>query len=245
MESNEKPAYWWLLMRPVLQMLVGIVCFTLVLLPLETYWEGSGSLELLINGLASLVLFLTPLIFSSAGRRVLKGLYPDRWTDWLTHRYYGYPAWQWWGMTYLVLFVGVALSGSFSEWVIGMLPESWGIPITDSVEEEVRQWITGGLANYILLYLVVAVIPGIVEELFFRGYLQRVFKVSTSSSTRAIWYTSIVFSLVHSSTVGFLSRMLMGLGLGYMYERTGRLAPAIGMHILNNAMALTIFIWFD
>jgi membrane protease YdiL (CAAX protease family) len=86
--------------------------------------------------------------------------------------------------------------------------------------------------------LVMAIIPGIGEELFFRGLMQPKFMQVTKNYHIAIWATALIFGLIHFEFTGLLSRTLLGAFFGYVYYFTGNLwLPIIG-HILNNAMAL-------
>ena len=55
----------------------------------------------------------------------------------------------------------------------------------------------------------------------------------------ALVVTSILFSLVHFSYLGFLSRAVLGFVLGWMFYRTGNIWLNIIAHAANNGIALT------
>ena len=55
----------------------------------------------------------------------------------------------------------------------------------------------------------------------------------------AVVVTTIIFSYVHGSYFGFLSRAVLGFVLGWMYYRTGNLWLNIIAHVVNNAFAVT------
>ena len=55
----------------------------------------------------------------------------------------------------------------------------------------------------------------------------------------AIILTAIVFSAVHGSYLGFLSRFALGFLLGWVYYRTGNIWLNIIGHFANNALAVT------
>jgi hypothetical protein len=54
----------------------------------------------------------------------------------------------------------------------------------------------------------------------------------------AIVFTSLLFSLIHSSAYLFLSRAVLGFVLGWMFYKTRNLWVNVIAHFLNNAIAL-------
>ncbi len=92
---------------------------------------------------------------------------------------------------------------------------------------------------------VIAVIPAITEEIMFRGWLQRILNKSVNTHT-AVWISAIVFSAIHMEFYGFIPRMILGAGIGYLYATTGSLWSAILAHFINNAVAIiTAFISYN
>lgn len=85
--------------------------------------------------------------------------------------------------------------------------------------------------------VVLAVLPGIGEEMAFRGVLQSFFR----NRHVAVWVTAAVFSFVHFQFYGFIPRLLMGALLGYMYAWSGRLGYNMIMHVTNNALSVIVF----
>jgi uncharacterized protein len=55
----------------------------------------------------------------------------------------------------------------------------------------------------------------------------------------AIVITSIIFSAIHGSYLGFLSRFALGFVLGWIYYRSGNIWLNIIAHFFNNGLALT------
>lgn len=86
----------------------------------------------------------------------------------------------------------------------------------------------------------IAMIPAIGEELFFRGLLQRVF-LSWKSAVMAIWLTAFVFSAIHLQFYGFLPRLLLGAFFGYLLVWSGTLWLPILAHFTNNLLAVVFF----
>jgi len=82
---------------------------------------------------------------------------------------------------------------------------------------------------------VIAVIPAIGEEFIFRGILQKKLMEHMKNQHVAIWVAALIFSAIHMQFQGFLSRILLGGILGYLYHWTGNLWVAIFAHLVNNA----------
>jgi hypothetical protein len=93
--------------------------------------------------------------------------------------------------------------------------------------------------EFLLGFLVIGVLPGIGEELIFRGILQRNL-ISYINPHIAILLTAIIFSAIHLQFYGFFPRMFLGLLLGYVYFWSGNLNLAIWAHIFNNGFTLTM-----
>jgi len=93
------------------------------------------------------------------------------------------------------------------------------------------------LALFINLF-VVAILPGIGEELLFRGVLQNVLKKIFSNYHISIWITAIIFSAMHIQFLGFIPRMLLGALFGYIYVWSGSLWISMIAHFINNGAAV-------
>ncbi|MFN3918300.1 MAG: lysostaphin resistance A-like protein [Flavobacteriales bacterium] len=87
----------------------------------------------------------------------------------------------------------------------------------------------------------VAIIPAIGEELFFRGIVQGLLLRSFKNVHIAIWLTAAVFSLIHFDMSGFLVRFAIGAFLGYVLIITGSILAPMLIHFLNNAYAVIAF----
>jgi len=96
--------------------------------------------------------------------------------------------------------------------------------------------LTGLLVNLGLI----AVVPAIGEELFFRGIIQRVLQDKFKAHA-AVWITAIIFSAIHFQFFGFIPRMLMGALLGYLFLWTGNIWVPVAAHFTNNAAAVIYY----
>ena len=94
------------------------------------------------------------------------------------------------------------------------------------------------------IVLLVTVAPAICEEVVFRGYVQRILRGRLSAAW-SVGLAAFLFSAVHLEPLGFLSRLILGIGLGVAYERTGSLRLPMLMHGLHNLVTVLLFPWGD
>ncbi|PWS32702.1 CPBP family intramembrane glutamic endopeptidase [Pedobacter paludis] len=92
--------------------------------------------------------------------------------------------------------------------------------------------------DFIVNLLMIAVLPAIGEELFFRAGLQGSLQKMLGNHHVAIWSAAIIFSAIHVQFYGFIPRMLLGAGFGYLYYFSGSIWYAMLAHFLNNAYAV-------
>lgn len=81
---------------------------------------------------------------------------------------------------------------------------------------------------------VIAVLPGIFEEFFFRAGLQNIFTRWFKNPLPAILLTAFIFSAIHFSYFGFLVRFALGVILGYVFYYSGSIWTAVFLHFLFN-----------
>lgn len=86
--------------------------------------------------------------------------------------------------------------------------------------------------------LIIGVLAGFSEELFFRGALQRLLTVGGRNIHLMIWVTAFVFSAFHLQFYGFVPRLLLGAFFGYLLCWTGSLWLPILIHAVNNSIVV-------
>ncbi len=94
-----------------------------------------------------------------------------------------------------------------------------------------------------LVLPVLALAPGICEELFFRGMLQR----ALGGSTRALLLTAVAFSVYHLDPHQMAGTLPLGVYFGWLAARTGSSLSSMVAHVVNNVFALSIIRlgWFS
>jgi membrane protease YdiL (CAAX protease family) len=88
--------------------------------------------------------------------------------------------------------------------------------------------------------ITVALLPAICEEFAFRGIIQPLTARWTNNIHAGVWMGAFLFSAIHLQFQGFLPRMIIGAGLGYLVVFSGSLWPAIAAHFFNNAGAIVM-----
>ncbi len=97
------------------------------------------------------------------------------------------------------------------------------------------------LAGFAVNILIVALIPAIGEEFFFRGILQRLLTNLSKNKHWGIILSGFIFSAIHMQFYGFFPRWLLGIMFGYMFVWSGSLWLPIIAHFVNNSLDVTIY----
>lgn len=90
-----------------------------------------------------------------------------------------------------------------------------------------------------LLLLIFAILPGICEELFFRGFILRNLKCKLGEQKAILW-TAFLFAVMHLDISRFFFTFTMGIVLGQLLVRTGNIFVPIFVHILCNSITISV-----
>jgi len=97
-----------------------------------------------------------------------------------------------------------------------------------------------GVAALFFNIFLIALLPAIGEELFFRGALIRIFQ-NLRGMIPAIWIVAFIFSAIHMQFYGFIPRLLMGAFFGYLLMWRGNLWLPVIAHFVNNVIAVVFY----
>ncbi|MBR1851149.1 MAG: CPBP family intramembrane metalloprotease [Bacteroidales bacterium] len=97
---------------------------------------------------------------------------------------------------------------------------------------------TESVWGLIVNLLVIAVLPAICEELFFRGCMQQLMTKWLRNPHWAIVITAAIFSIAHGDIFAFLTRFAMGIVLGYLFYASGSILVSASAHFVNNALVV-------
>ncbi len=149
----------------------------------------------------------------------------------------------------LLIITGIVVAGLFLSEGLGEInqiipiPKKWELifrNMENSYSDSVVAMATmKNFAEYISVLIVIALIPAVVEESFFRGALQQLFVKWFKNAWVGIIVTSIIFSAIHISYYGFIARASLGIILGLLFYYGKNIWLNILAHFLNNAIAVT------
>lgn len=195
----------------------------------------------LFLGLSSAATFILPAYIF---QRLNKGerIFPKQnLTDWKTY-----------ALGILFLFAFAPCMSLISEWNANMsFPETWrGIEEWMRVKEDEMALLTESIVmttawdSLLLNIVVMAILPGIGEELFFRGALQQIGTRIFKNEYVAIWIVALVFSAIHVQFYGFFPRLLLGVFFGYLVVWTRNIWTAVIAHFVNNSMVVILAFYY-
>ena len=148
----------------------------------------------------------------------------------------------------VVVFV-LAIAGLFLSGALGDLTEKIPLPASmtawaKGMEDQYKKALLAmtqmkSLMDLFIAIIAVALVPAIVEELFFRASLQKILVDWFGKPYLAIVVTAIIFSAFHFSYYGFLSRMSLGIILGFIYYFSKSIWLPMLMHFINNAIGVS------
>lgn len=184
--------------------------------------------QLLINSLVTIVVFaVLPLLFGLSQRVTLRAgfqLQPAPWLAFLATFVLGVTLWP---VAYELYMVG--------EWA-GLVPgDQSQFILAERVLEAIQA------VPPVVLVLALAVIPAIMEEFFFRGYLFQGLR-GPCGERATILISALLFGLFHVlspnalTPVRFLPSTLLGLVLGWTCYRTRSVLPGMLLHACHNGL---------
>jgi membrane protease YdiL (CAAX protease family) len=101
------------------------------------------------------------------------------------------------------------------------------------------------VGDLLLNILLMALLPAIAEELFFRGALQKALLRLSNKPWLAIFVSAAVFGLLHGTFLKLVPIFTLGLLLGTVYYLTRNLWYTIIIHFINNSFALIAVYYGD
>lgn len=148
-----------------------------------------------------------------------------------------------------IVFFALFIVGALSElWQKIPFPANWQLKFKAAEEEYSKQMQVmarmNNVGDFLISLFIVALLPAVFEEVFFRGALQNLLSRWFKAPVWAIVVTSILFSAMHGSYDGFLPRFVLGFILGWLFYRTGNIWVNIAAHFINNAIGIvTLYLY--
>ncbi len=152
------------------------------------------------------------------------------------------------GWVLLLMVFGFPLVNLLSEWNLNMRLPGFLSSLEETfrkLEESAVQMTEAFLqsksfAGLFYNLILIAILPALGEELFFRGIVQRIFIDWTKSPWLGIFIAAFLFSFMHLQFYGFFPRFYLGFIFGVIYYWSGSIWLPILAHFINNAAAVIL-----
>ncbi len=92
--------------------------------------------------------------------------------------------------------------------------------------------------SFLLNILVIAVLPALLEEMVFRGYILRTLRPYGDGLAVAV--SALLFGLMHGNIMQVPFAFVVGLALGWLYVTSDNIWLPIFVHFLNNALSISM-----
>jgi len=131
---------------------------------------------------------------------------------------------------------------------IQLPPELQGIldQLKEAIEQLTKLLVTTHTAGeFLLVILIIAVVPALVEEFFFRGLIQRSFELQIGP-VYAIILGGIIFAGFHLNPFEFIPLAVLGVYLGFLRTYGRSLWISVAAHFYNNLYAcIMVYLGMD
>jgi len=141
----------------------------------------------------------------------------------------------------LILVPFIAISASIIVSIISQLINII-FPFPEKYTEALNQLFKMNEAPW-KVFLAISLLPGICEELLFRGFLIRFFE--KYGVQWAVIISAILFAAFHLDPFRFIPVLLLGFLLGYLAVRSGSVYTSMFSHIINNGLAFVLVTYSD
>jgi membrane protease YdiL (CAAX protease family) len=132
---------------------------------------------------------------------------------------------------------GSVLTFALASAAVGLMSRLFGIPTLDYSPP----FLEAGYGMWVVV-LLIAVQPGIVEELAFRGVILGGLRHALST-TETVVVSAALFMIIHLAVPSFPHLLVMGLALGWLRVRSGSLYPGMLLHFLHNLFVVLTEHW--
>lgn len=147
-----------------------------------------------------------------------------------------FKGWSWSAAFFAMALPLVLLSAWFNQQI--PLPE-WASKTEENVSGMLIALMgDNSVSSLMLNVFIMAFLPALGEEWFFRGSMQRILMKWFNNSMKAILICSFLFSALHFQLEGLLPRFLLGSILGFIFYKTGNIWISVFLHFLFNGFQI-------
>lgn len=136
------------------------------------------------------------------------------------------------------LMLGGMLSTEFFSQLIPTTGNFWG-----KYYQEFQELYGGMSHDAITMLMMTGIFAPVLEEIIFRGIIQKGLMNKGMKPGRAIFISALIFGAIHFTPWQFVGGLLMGAILGYAYYKTGSLLSSILLHSFNNVVSVSLMMF--
>ena len=129
--------------------------------------------------------------------------------------------------------VGICMAANITVNILMAFFESVGIP-----EPEMPDYLEANIPSLLLNLFVFAVLPALLEELVFRGYVLR--SLRAYGDWFAVVVSALLFGLMHGNIAQIPFAFIVGMALGWLYVATNNIWIPVAVHFVNNGFSLLL-----
>lgn len=129
--------------------------------------------------------------------------------------------------------VGICMTANIAVNYILLFFESVGVP-----EPEMPDYLQPTPTSLLINLFVFAVLPSLLEELVFRGYVLRALR--PYGDWFAVIVSALLFGLMHGNIAQIPFALIVGIALGWLYVMTDNIWIPVAVHLINNGFSLLL-----
>lgn len=129
--------------------------------------------------------------------------------------------------------VGICMAANIAVNILMLFFESVGVP-----EPQMPNYLEPTVPSLLLNLFVFAVLPALLEELVFRGYVLRALR--PHGDWFAVIVSALLFGLMHGNIVQIPFALIVGVALGWLYVMTDNIWIPIAVHFINNGFSFLL-----
>jgi len=142
---------------------------------------------------------------------------------------------------YLIIFPMMLGMMLISEFFVSLIPTTG--PVFGDIYRSFESQMSNLATDNISMIITVVIFAPILEEIVFRGILQKSLVKKGLKPSYAILISSFIFGAVHGYPWQLVGAFLLGIVLGTVYEKTKSLLMPILLHAFNNLISALMIIF--
>ncbi len=137
--------------------------------------------------------------------------------------------------------LGIGVAGGMAIAIFANMMASWimnWLTMLGVSKPEMPDLLQPTLVSLLLNIVSTAVLPALVEEMIFRGYILGTFR--PHGDGLAVVLSAALFALFHGNVLQIPFAFILGLAMGYLTVQTDSIWPAVLLHFTNNLMSVLL-----